>query len=207
MNKLMISLMLVVVGTFHVAAQDATTIIRKHYAEAQQKVAEYSKGENDDYSSVFPQYYEVNIMQNLPGTGPHHEQMRLYFYEHELGEDGEPDGPMLARSLQFVTYKYNFAAREFYEEYLYDEKGNVEFVYMRNVDMYDGKGGECRMYFKSGRMFKVMLSACNLQTEKYEPSFSGSSMPNDNAELYDHGVYMVGKFKRLFDELDRDTFH
>ena len=186
-------------------AQSELADIRKHYAEAQQKVAEYEKAEMGE-GMPFPQYYEVNIAQNLPGTGPHRERMRLYFYEKDKGDDWQPDEPFLTRSLHFVTFKYNYAAREFYEEYLYDEKGNIEFVYKRDADL-DENGGEIRLYYNKGKLIKVLVSRLNPNTEKYEQTFSGAKMPEKYKIAYESCLYNVEKFKRLFDEIDRDTFH
>ena len=36
---------------------------------------------------------------------------------------------LLFPSFVGLTAKYNFAAREYYEEYLYDDKGQVMFIY------------------------------------------------------------------------------
>ena len=197
-------LLLAMVGMLSVAAQDAVSVIRKHYAEAQQKVAEIEKAEKGE-GDTFPQYYEVNIVQNLPGTGPHRERVMMYYYEKD-NEEGGPDDPMLFRNLHFVTVKYNFAAREFYEEYLYDEKGNIEFVYCRDADMGE-YGGEYRLYFKKGRLIRALVSLYNLETEKFEQKYAGATMPDDYDRYYQWSMYKVEKYMKLFNELDRDTFH
>ena len=41
----MLGMLLAMAGMLSVSAQDAVSVIRKHYAEAQQKVAEYEKAE------------------------------------------------------------------------------------------------------------------------------------------------------------------
>ena len=90
-----------------VSAQDAVSTIRKHYTETQQMVAQYAEWEKEgDWTMPCPMYYEVNIKQNLPGTGYHKEWIRLYFYEKENYE-GQPGEPMLFRNIHFVTAKYN----------------------------------------------------------------------------------------------------
>ena len=195
---------LVLTGVLSAAAQDALSVIRKHYAEAQQKVAEYEKAEKGE-GNVFPLYYEVNILQNLPGTGPHRERVRMYYYEED-NEDWQPDEPMLRRGLQFVTTKYNYAAREFYEEYLFDEKGNIEFIYCRDADL-DEYGGEFRLYFKDGNLFRVLVSLYNLETETYEQTYAGAAIPEKYKKTYEWYTYNVNKYKNLFDQIDKDTFH
>ena len=188
-------------------AQDEISTIRKHYAEAQEMVAEYAAWEKEgEWSMPCPMYYEVNIKQNLPGTGYHKERIRLYFFEKE-NEEGNADEPMLFRSLHFVTWKYNYAAREFYEEYLYDEKGNIEFAYVRNADMDHFKGGEMRCYFQNSNLFKVLVSIRNEETEKYEQKYSGTMVPKEYARVYEGCQHALDRFKHLFEEIDGETFH
>ncbi|MBO4658560.1 MAG: hypothetical protein J5637_02935 [Prevotella sp.] len=203
-RRIVIGLLIAMTGVLSATAQDAVSAIRKHYAEAQQKVAEYDKAEQEG-GMPCPEYYEVNIVQNLPGTGPHRERLRMYYAVLD-NEDWQPDEPFLSRRLEFVTLKYNYAAREFYEEYLYDEKGNIEFAYVRDADM-EEVGGELRLYFKEGRLFKVLASVRNPQTEEYEKKYEGAKVPKKYEGLYDACQYKIGKYKRLFKEIDSDTFH
>ena len=147
-------------------------------------------------------YGKKNYFRNAVGH-----DIRVIGYGTRCGEcHWQPDEPMLTRDLHFVTWKYNYAAREFYEEYLYDEKGNIEFVYNRNADL-DEVGGELRLYYKDGKLFKVLVSNLNPETEKYEQTYSGSKMPEKYANALESINYKVGRWKRLFDELDGDTFH
>ena len=107
----------------------------------------------------------------LAGTGRHDELVTMYYFEEDIpGQEW-----MSTRSLHFATVKYNFAAREFYEEYLYDEKGNLEFIYARNADVADFKGGDFRFYFQNGKLIKALLSVRNPETEKYEQVYSGKT--------------------------------
>ena len=199
-KKIIICLLMALTFVLPATSQDAVSVIRKHYTEAKQKVTEYEEG------NITPEYYEVNILQNLPGTGPHNERMRIYYYEKDAGDDWQPDDPFLTRSIHFVTNKYNFAAREFYEEYLYDEKGNIEFIYCRDADM-DEVGGEFRLYFKGNKLFKVLVNTRNPETEEYKQTYSGATMPQKYEREYKASLYKTEKFKRMFDEIDGDTFH
>ena len=204
-GKVLLVMMLMTVCCTELAAQDAVSEIRKHYAEAQQMVAQQAEWEKQGEMPC-PEYYEVNIVQNLPGTGYHRERMRMYYYEHE-NDDWQPDESMLTRSLHFVTSKYNYAAREFYDEYLYDEQGNIEFAYNRDADMDDFKGGELRLYFKGGVLIKVLVSIRNPKTDKYEQTYAGGTVPKQYAQEHEACLYKIEKYKRLFNEIDRDTFH
>lgn len=206
MRRIVFSLLLAGAGVLSAGAQDAISTIRKHYAEAQQMVAEYAKSEKEG-EMPFPEYYEVNISQNLPGTGPHMERIRLYYYLNDLTDDWKPDGPMLSRNLHFVTWKYNYAARDFYEEYLFDQQGSIEFIYCRNADMDDFNGGELRFYFKDGKLIKVLVSIRNAKTDKYEQKYSGTTIPEPYVALYKSCQSDIKRFKKLFDDIDSGTFH
>ena len=190
-----------------VSAQDAVSAIRKHYTETQEMVKQYAEWEKEgEWTMPCPMYYEVNIKQNLPGTGYHKEWIRLYFYEKENYE-GQPDEPMLFRNIHFVTAKYNYAAREFYDEYLFDEKGNLEFIFARNADIDDFKGGEYRFYFKDGKLIKVIVSVRNLETEKYEQKYTGAKVPADYESDYNNYLGSAEHYKELFKTIDAGTFH
>ena len=190
-----------------VSAQDAVSAIRKHYTETQEMVKQYAEWEKEgEWTMPCPMYYEVNIKQNLPGTGYHKEWIRLYFYEKE-NEEWEADEPMLFRNIHFVTAKYNYAAREFYDEYLFDEKGNLEFIFARNADIDDFKGGEYRFYFKDGKLIKVIVSVRNLETEKYEQKYTGTKVPEEYESDYKDYLGKAKHYKDLFKTIDAGTFH
>jgi hypothetical protein len=170
-------------------------------------VKQYAEWEKEgEWTMPCPMYYEVNIKQNLPGTGYHKEWIRLYFYEKE-NEEWEADEPMLFRNIHFVTAKYNYAAREFYDEYLFDEKGNLEFIFARNADIDDFKGGEYRFYFKDGKLIKVIVSVRNLETEKYEQKYTGAKVPADYESDYNNYLGSAEHYKELFKTIDAGTFH
>lgn len=190
-----------------VSAQDAVSAIRKHYTETQEMVKQYAEWEKEgEWTMPCPMYYEVNIKQNLPGTGYHKEWIRLYFYEKE-NEEWEADEPMLFRNIHFVTAKYNYAAREFYDEYLFDEKGNLEFIFAHNADIDDFKGGEYRFYFKDGKLIKVIVSVRNLETEKYEQKYTGAKVPADYESDYNNYLGSAEHYKELFKTIDAGTVH
>lgn len=190
-----------------VSAQDAVSAIRKHYTETQEMVKQYAEWEKEgEWTMPCPMYYEVNIKQNLPGTGYHKEWIRLYFYEKE-NEEWEADEPMLFRNIHFVTAKYNYAAREFYDEYLFDEKGNLEFIFACNADIDDFKGGEYRFYFKDGKLIKVIVSVRNLETEKYEQKYTGAKVPAEYDSDYKNYLGSAEHYKDLFKTIDAGTVH
>ena len=60
---------------------------------------------------------------------------------------------------------------------------------------------------KDGKLFKVLVSNRNPETGKYEQTYSGSKMPEKYSVALEGINYKVGRWKRLFNELDGDTFH
>ncbi len=97
-------------------AQDAKAAIRQHYAAAKAYVEQQQQVEAGGDIYPVTQCFSVQVKQNLPGTGYHQEDVKLYYREEQ--ETDEQIYPDLL--LDFATKRYNFAARTYYEEYLYD---------------------------------------------------------------------------------------
>lgn len=201
-RRIVVALLLAVIGVLPLSAQDALGTIRKHYAEAQEKVKEMTEREKDGYDPP-PMYYQTKVIQMLAGTGRHDELVTMYYFEEDIpGQEW-----MSTRSLHFATVKYNFAAREFYEEYLYDEKGNLEFIYARNADVADFKGGDFRFYFQNGKLIKALLSVRNPETEKYEQVYSGKTAPPDYVREYKSCHATATRLKTLFKTIEDNTHY
>ena len=138
--------------TLTVNGQNTVESIRKNYQGVQQWINQMS--DNFPSDGIPSEYYDLRVEQNLPGTGPHHESIRMYYGELEPEEEGDPYPP---HYLRFARIKYNYAAREFYEEYLYDDKGQVMFIYALTPDV-EGGGDiwpyELRMWFDGKRLLR-----------------------------------------------------
>ena len=50
----------------------------------------------------------------------------------------------------FITRKFNVAAKEFYQEFLYDKAGNLKFFFEKNPD------GETRYYYCSDDVYDIV---------------------------------------------------
>lgn len=61
--------------------------------------------------------------------------------------------------LDFATQKYNFAAREYYQEYLYDKQGRIEFIYAIKPDVINDIDYEYRFYFSQGRLIDILVKS------------------------------------------------
>ena len=149
-NKIF-TLLICVAWTLTAGAQNSVESIRKAYQDVH-KMIDQMTPDADGMWETPPVYFDLKVVQNLPGTGPHEEKIRMYYGELESEEEGDPYPP---HYLRFTTVKYNFAAREFYEEYLYDDKGQVMFIYALTPDVGDELiPYELRMWFDGKRLLR-----------------------------------------------------
>lgn len=120
--------------------------IRAKYAEAWQKANEQLQ---DDVTPN-KNYMTATLHYVVPACGQTTETLCYYYILDSDNESGE-----MAYCLNLVTRKYNIAARNFYEEYLYDSHtGDCLFVYHK-YDIYvkDGvKTAEERYYMQDGQI-------------------------------------------------------
>ena len=116
--------------------------IRKMYAEAKQEMEGLDKMELEGLppnKTVFSSNY------NETGTGPTKEVITYY---HRWTYDEEADMPY--QRPFFIMRKFNVAAREHYQEFLYDKEGNLKFFFEKNPD------GETRYYFCRGDVYDIV---------------------------------------------------
>ena len=187
-----------------VSAQTSIENIRKHYNDTK----EWVDGMADPY--VFPldaseekpnvpNYYLVNIEENYPGTGMHHEKVYIYHVDIEGSSQEEIFPP---QRIDFAKTNYNFAAREFYEEYLYDEKGRVEFIYAKQCvdDVFEDT--EFRFYFNAGKLIKVIIKTRANDGEEYKETFNGTKVPERYKRQYNSLTNKAGLIKKMFDAVN-----
>ena len=186
-KKAVFTLLLCIAGVLSVSAQNTVESIRKEYQNVHEWMAQM--GDNFPSDGIPPEYFDLRVVQNLPATGPHQENIRMYYGELESEEEGDPYPP---HYLRFVTAKYNFAAREFYEEYLYDDKGQVMFIYAITPDVTFGDiiPYELRMWFDGKQLLRFnakkyndSMTDFNISTLKkgsFKDEYTGKKIP----ELY-----------------------
>ena len=213
-RKVVFIILLCVAGILTTNAQNSVESIRKAYQDVHEWIAMMDKEFPSD--GIPPEYYDLHVFQNLPGTGPHHENIRMFYGEKE--DEGEEYDPYPSHYLRFVTAKYNFAVREFYEEYLYDGMGNVMFIYALTPDVEDGemRPYELRMWFNGEHLLRFMakkvegpldyLDIATLRKATYKEVYSGTTIP----ELYQNETKRCQKraerFLTMFKGIDDNTY-
>lgn len=171
--------------------------IRTHYNEMRSYVDQMATW---DEEYPVPTFYHVKIQENYPGTGRHEEDVYIY---HDIVEPVADDVIFPPKRISFVTSKYNFAARGFYEEYLYDEKGNIEFIYGFAEYDEEDKDWEYRFYFKDGKPIKCIVKNRgyvdgNADSKGFSVVYEGSSVSKKFENIYKGFLGKSKKFKTLF---------
>lgn len=193
-------------------AQNTVESIRKVYQSVHEWVARMTP--NEDGETDWPQeYYDLHVMQNLPGTGPHSENIRMFYGEVETEEE-EIYPP---HYLCFTTAKYNFAAREFYEEYLYDDKGQVMFIYALTPDVDDEMTPyELRMWFDGRRLLRFMakkaegsverIDIASLRKTTFKEEYTGAAIPEKYSMEAGRCQQRAQRFLNMFRGIDENTY-
>lgn len=213
MKKTVISILFCAAFVMSAQAQKRTVeSIRQTYAEVHEWISHMMPNEEGE-TGMPPEYFELNVMQNLPGTGPHHEVIRMFYGEEET-EDGVIYPP---HYLRFVTAKYNFAAREFYEEYLYDDKGRVMFIYAITPDADPHMTPyELRMWFDGKRLLrftakkydgpKGYLDIATLRKGTFKEVYSGTDIPEMYQVEATRCQVRAARFLEMFKGIDKNTY-
>lgn len=192
-------------------AQNTIASIRKAYQEQKEVIAMMS----DDFPSegIPPEYFHLRVLQNLPGTGGHFENVHFYYGEEEHDQD-EDYNPYPDHYLTFVSSKYNFAAREFYEEYLYDKNGQVMFIYARNPDVDFPKIHELRLYFDGERLLRLNVKEAetvsfddeHIKAADFKEVYTGTTIPEAYERFCEMFILRSKRFLSVFKSIDDNTY-
>ena len=175
-------------------AQDVKAAIRKHYAAAKAYVEQQREVEVGGDIYPVTQCFSVQVKQNLPATGYHQEDVKMYYREEQ-----ETDEQIYADLyLDFATKQYNFAARKYYEEYLYDQQGRVEFIYAALPDLDEGKDYELRFYFSKGELIETIVKNRPMDGGTFETIYQGKTVPAAYSDSYESRLSAAKGIMELF---------
>ncbi len=188
-------------------AQRSIADIRKAYKQQKELMAQMS----DDFPAegIPPQYYQLRVAQNLPGTGVHQEDVRFYYSGHPSADE---DDPYPTHALTYASASYNFAARQFWEEYLYDDDGRVCFIYARTPDVDFPKIHELRIYLEGNRLLRFSAkeapdaSALEGDADAFKQVYEGKEIPENFADCCERLANRADANKQLFQSIDSHTY-
>ena len=175
-------------------AQDAKAAIRQHYAAAKAYVEQQQAVEAGGDIYPVTQCFTVQVKQNLPATGYHYEDVKMYYREEQ--DSDEQIYPDLF--LDFATKRYNFAARTYYEEYLYDQQGRIEFIYATLPDLNEGKDYELRFYFSKGELIETIVKRRPMGDGTFETVYQGKTVPKGYSDSYESRLGAAKGIQDLF---------
>lgn len=213
MKKIISTLFLCAAIVIAVGAQNTVKSIRAEYNDVHEWIG-HMMPDSDGVTGMPPEYYDLHVVQNLPGTGGHHEYIRMYFEEDETAADSIIYPPHI---LRFVTSRYNFAASEFYEEYLYDKKGQPMFIYAITPYAVEDEHipYELRMYFDGPKLIHFSAKKAvgvelfgyeTLQGITYEEKYSGKTIPETYKDETDRCILRASRFLTMFKGIDDNTY-
>lgn len=79
----------------------------------------------------------------------------------------------------FATQQFNVAARNYYDEYLFDANGQLIFCFRKYPD-YDNSQYELRFYFKNGLLAKSLVKVKKEGESAFKTIHEGASIPNND---------------------------
>ena len=146
-----------------------------------------------------PEYFHVKIVQNLPATGYHEENVKMFFEE----EEGAEDVIYPPLRLAFASSKYNFAAREFYEEFLYDKQGNLIFIFAQEPDLDKGVIVKYRFYIKDSKVIWTIVKDCSFEDGSETEVYASSALIPEYRKSLDYYADYSNRIRTLFDAIDK----
>ena len=189
-------------------AQNTLKSIRERYAAQKEYIATHT-GDNQYDGAEWGNYYSLKVRQWLPATGGHIEDIRMYYDEEEPDEDSDVVYP--PHYLTFLTTRYNFAAREFYEEYLYDPDGEPAFIFNYDpmttfVDGEPDREYEVRIYLNKGKLLNAIIKHKGEGDADFVVEFQGSTLPVRYSMMLPSVLQRAASLRELFVDIDRVTY-
>lgn len=180
---LFLSVLVLVAWCNTAQAQDVKSAIRQHYAEAKANIEQTKQLEAEGDMYPVPQVFSVQVKQNLPGTGYHQEDIRMYYRE----EQDSAEQIYSDLFLNFAVKQYNFAARTYYEEYLYDKEGRLEFFYGSTPDIGEVMTfeHELRFYFDKGELIEVLVKRRLIEGGTFTTIYQGKTLPEEYKDYFE----------------------
>ena len=187
-------------------AQNTVESIRQRYADMKEYARTHTGSDYYD-GADFGQYYYLQVRQWLPATGGHIEHTYLYYDEQECADSiiYKP------HYLKFVTKRFNYAAREYYQEFLYDADGKVAFIYAYDpMNRLEGDENymqyEYRLYFSKGHLIKALIKQKCSDEEEFRQVHDGKTIPSVYRTEYDTLLSASRTMHQLFADIEKEAY-
>ncbi len=192
-------------------AQNSVESIRERYAQ-QKAYIDSQNGSNQYDGADWAEYYHLVTRQFLPATGGHQEDLYLYWSKEEASGEEEEPAIYPSHYLTFATKKYNFAAREFYEEYLYDKDGKPAFIYgYQAMWISDASQAfepyEFRFYLNQGKLIKVLIKKQTDDKAAFTEVYSGAGLRKEYEETFNTYMSSAKAISELFLNIEKETYN
>lgn len=180
--------------------------IRQRYTEMKKYVATHTGHDLND-GADFGEYYHLEARQWLPGTGGHIEDTYLFWGEVE----GDAEEIYPRHYVQFVTKKFNYAARNYYQEFLYDADGHVAFIYAYDPMLElegdaNDKQYEFRFYFNKGHLLKAIVKSKSYDQQEFRQVWSGTTLKPVYQSNYDEYINAARTMRELFINIEKEAY-
>lgn len=195
MKKIIPTLFLMMLVSLAASAQKNVpkalkTKASEYYSEAMNRIAQGQEEPHMDCSA------HITTHRNVAGIGI--QEFKSDFYCYDMTED---DLVTKISTPFFIRQKYNVAAREYTQEFVADEKGNLLFYLMTGPDDYystenmeyeDGSRFEVRIYFDAKGAYGYS-----------QVTYPGTSKQTKFVKEYNAGSQMAKKVKEEFNSLTK----
>ena len=185
--------------------QNTVESIRQRYADAKAYIEQH-KGSNNNDGSDWAEYYHMEARHFLPGTGGHKEDVYMYFNEKEVDAIYPP------HYLTFATSKYNYAAREYYDEYLYDSDGKPAFIYaympMEEFEGHpDSMEYELRFYLSRGKLIKMIVKNRANDKLPFTEVYAGKTLKEAYKNVFAQYMAKAGAILKMFEAIENEAYN
>ena len=188
------------------AQQNTVDNISSRYKAIKDYIATHT-GDDQYDGADWGEYHHLTTRQWLPGTGGHVEDIYLYWDEVE-GSDELVYPP---HRLKFATSRFNYAARRFYQEYLFDADGQVAFIYAYDPSTSFGDNDEymeyeLRFYLNKGRIVKAIIKQKAEPDQPYKDEWQGAQLPAKYRSTLDQYLDKAKSLREMFLSIEKATY-
>ena len=188
------------------AQQNTVDNISRRYKAIKDYIATHT-GDDQYDGADWGEYHHLTTRQWLPGTGGHVEDIYLYWDEVE----GSDDLVYPPHRLKFATTRFNYAARRFYQEYLFDADGQVAFIYAYDPSTSFGDNDEymeyeLRFYLNKGRIVKAIIKQKAEPDQPYKDEWQGAQLPAKYRSTLDQYLDKAKSLREMFLSIEKATY-